>query len=230
MSFVGRHNGTAVADGVVDNARMNKAGEALIVPWEVQMMLEGRVFVAGTGVEEAGVAGIADLDDQTPVFGLVAPAGGVVVIPKWFRVYYDTEAGAAAEHIHLIYVQKEKAAFSAGTEMAAINCLGGANPRTAQGKLQYTLTSLTAITNDDNVPLTSREHILDDLISAEMAAADTQIETLGVSTLELIWRPTFPIGLYYGAALYFYGINATSRFNVSAAWIEVPEEDYLPEE
>ena len=230
MSFVSKFFASAVSDGVAGNARMNKAGEAVLTPWKIQMMLEGRVFIAGTGCEETGIAGIADLDEQTPVFGLVAPAGGIVTIPLWWKVYYDTEAAAAPEHIHLIYVQKDKAAFSAGTLLPAINALGGDNPRVAQAKLQYTLTSVTAITSAENVMLTSREHVLDNLWSVEGATGDTQIETLAPSIYELVWTPSFPIGLYDGAALYFYAIDATARYNVAAAWIEVPAETYLAEE
>ena len=219
---------SAAGDGSVVNPRLNKAREAVNTPWEIQMMLEGRVFMAGTGGEEAGVAGITDIDEQTPIFGLVAPSGGVVLKPLWFRVYYDTEAAAAPEHIALIYVQKAKAAYSAGTEMPAINCLGGDNPRTAQGKFQSTLSSLTAITSAQNVMLTGREHILNDLQSAEMIAADANIEMWNTSTMELNWTPQFPIGLYDGAGIYFYAIDATARYNAAAAWIEVPASTHLP--
>lgn len=226
--FVARNSGaSAVADGVAGNARMNKAGEAVSTPWEIQMMLEGRVFVAGTGVEEAGVAGIAALDEQTPVFGLVAPAGGVVMIPKVVKVHYDTEAGAAPVDMHVIYVQLDKAAFSAGTQLPPINCLGGANPRSAQGRLLHTLTALTAITSAQNVSLTHRLHILDNLQSTEMATGK-HVEDLNVSPMELVWEPEGPFGLYYGSAILFYAIDATARYNVMAQWIEVPADTYLP--
>lgn len=228
MSFVARHNASAVADGVAGNARMNKAGEIVSTPWEVQMMLEGRLFLAGTGIEANGVAGIAALDDTTPVFGLVAPAGGVVMIPKLLRFYYDTEAAAAPTNLHVAYVQKDKAAFAAGTAFTAINGLGGANPRTAQGKYQYTLSSVTAITATENVPLTSRLQILDNLISVEAATGKTALETFGESTMELRVTFDFPLGLYNGAALYFWGIDATTRYNTSAVWFEIPSDVYLP--
>jgi len=230
MGFVARNSGaTAVSDGVAGNARMNKAGEIVSTPWELQMMLEGRIFVAGTGVEEAGISGVADFSDETtPIVGLVAPAGGVVMLPLWIKIYYDTEAAAAPANTHLMYVQKTKAAFSAGTEKAAINCLGGANPRAAQGKLQVTLSSLTAITSDENVALTSRLHVLDNLMSGEMIAEDANVETFAPSPLELIWTPSFPIGLYYGSGIYFYAIDATAKYNVAAAWIELPASIYKP--
>jgi len=224
--FVGRHNASAVADNVAGNARMNKAGEMVSTPWELQMMLEGRVFVAGTGCEETGIAGIAALDVQTPVFGLTAPAGGIVAIPLWFKVYYDTEAGAAPAGMHLVYIQKDRVAFSAGTLLPAINALGGDNPRTAQAKFQHTLTALTDTAAADNVMLTSREHILDDLISTEGATGDAQIETLAPSIYEMVYTFPVPIGLYAGSGIYWYGIDATSRFNAAAAWIEVPASVY----
>lgn len=228
MSYVGRSAASAVSAGVAGNARMNLAGEAVNTPWEIQMLLEGRIFAAGTGMEETGIAGIADIDEQKPIFALVAPAGGVVLIPLWFRVYYDTEGAAAPEHIHLIYVQADKAAFSAGTALPSINCLGGANPRTAQGKFQHTLSSLTAITSAQNVQLTAREHILDDLISVE-AATGKDVERFNESNMELNYDlRKYPMGLYNGAGLYFHAIDATARYNANAGWIEVPADPYLP--
>jgi len=226
--FKALSNAARESSGNAVSGRTNLAGEIVSTPWEIQMLLEGRVFCAGTGIEEAGVAGIAALDEQTPVFGLVAPAGGVVMLPLWFKVHYDTEAGAAPVDMHLAYVQASKAAFSAGTEMTAINALGGDNPRAAQGKLQSTLTALTAITAAEYIALTSRLHILDNLQSAEMVATDVNIETMDRSPMELVWKPSFPIGLYNGAGIYFYAIDATSRFNVAVAWIEVPADVYLP--
>jgi len=230
MSFVGRYNASAVANGVANNGRMNKAGEIVSTPWATQMMFEGRVFIAGTGCEENGVAGTADLDETTPVFGLVSPAGGVVAIPLWFKVYYDTEAAAAPEHFHLVYVQKDKAAFSAGTLLPAINTIGGSNPRVAQAKLQHTLSSVTAITSAENVMLTSREHILTALFSVDGVTTFSNIEAPGLNIYELNWTPQFPIGLYAGSALYWYGIDATARYNVAAAWVEIPADVYLSEE
>jgi hypothetical protein len=226
--YIARHSASAVGDATAAAARLNKAGEIVSTPWEIQMMLEGRCFVAGTGAEEAGVAGIAALDEQTPVFGLVAPSGGTVMIPRVFRVHYDTEAGAAPADMHLVYVQLDKGATS-GTELPALNCLGGENPRAALGSLRHTLTALTAITSAQNVSLTSRLHILDNLQSAEMVATDANIETMDRSPMELIYDcRQFPIGLYGASALLFYAIDATARYNVSAAWIEVPSNIYVP--
>jgi len=228
MSFVGRYNASAVADGVAGNGRMNKAGEMISTPWDIQMMLEGRVFVAGAGCEETGIAGIAALDVQTPVFGLTAPAGGTVAIPLWFKVYYDTEAGAAPAGMHLVYIQKDRAAFSAGTLLPAINALGGATPKTAQAKLQHTLTALTDSAAAENVMLTSREHILDNLFSVEGVTTLPNLETPGLNIYEFNYVPQFPIGLYAGSGIYFYAIDATARYNVAAAWIEAPADVYMP--
>ncbi len=232
MGFIARLFGTSpVADGQVVNARVNKAGEVVSTPWEYQMMLEGRVFIAGTGLEEAGVAGIAAIDPETPVFGLVAPAGGVVLLPLWIRVYYDTE-GAAAGTMHWIYVQGDTSAYAAGTVLPAINCLGGSNPRVAQGRLLHTLTSVTDVAAAANVVIEERAHILDNFQSGEAVATDANIETPGGNnTFEQVIRPMqdiCPFGLYAGSMLHFNGIDATTRYNVAVAWIEVPADTYLP--
>lgn len=232
MSFVARISGaSAVSDGVAGNARMNKAGEIVSTPWEYQMMLEGRVFMAGTGLEEAGVDGEAAINDTTPSWALVAPAGDVVVIPLFFRAYFDTEGGAAPDW-HFIYVQADKSAYSAGTNMTAINALGGSNPRTAQGKLMNTLSSVTALSDAENVIMTERIHILDNFQSTEGATGKGgSIEFPGgKSVMELLWTPPCPIGLYAGSMVAFYTATATTdtKYNVAAAWIEIPANIYKP--
>jgi len=221
---------SAAADGVVVNPRLNKAREIVSTPWEIQMMLEGRVFVAGTGLEEDGVDGEAAIDDTTPSWALTAPAGDVVVIPLWFRAYFDTEGGAAPDW-HFIYVQADKSGYSAGTEMTAINCLGGSNPRSAQGKLQNTLSSLSAITASENVVLDERIHVLDNFQSVEAATGAPGVESPGgISTMQAIWTPSFPIGLYAGSFIGFYTATGTtdSKYNVGCAWIELPSDVYKP--
>ena len=229
MGFIAKLTGaSAVAEGQVVNARVNKAGEVVSMPWRVQMALEGRVYIAGTGLEEAGVAGIASINEQTPIFALVAPAGGVVMIPLWIRVYYDTEA-AGVVTMHWYYCQLDKAAFSAGTTLPAINCLGGDSPRSAQGRLLSTLTSLTAITAAQNVVIEERAHVLAQFQSAEADASQVNQQTPGGNnTFEQVTRPAFPIGLYAGSMLAFSAIDATARYNVAASWIELPSDSYLP--
>ena len=66
MDFVARHNPTRIATGATAPARMNQAEEMVQIPWVTQLCLEGRIFVAGTGIAEAGVDSEAALDDQTP--------------------------------------------------------------------------------------------------------------------------------------------------------------------
>jgi len=230
MSYIARSNATRVAAGATVGARTNLAGEIVSTPWETQMMLEGRVFIAGTGLEENGIAGIAAIDETTPVFGLVAPAGGVVMIPLWIRVYYDTE-GAAAQTMHWYYVQADKAAYAAGTVLPAINCLGGSTPRVAQGRLLYTLTGVTATTSAQNVVIEERAHVLDNFWSIEGVTTLANQETPGgnnVAQQSIVFKNIAPFGLADGSHILFCAIDATARYNIAAAWIEVPTDPYLP--
>ena len=238
MSGQVRHKAVRAADGAKQLARLNVAGEGVETPWILQQTLEGNVFYAGTGVAEAGVDGIGAADEQTPTFAIVAPPGGKVIIPIWARFYFDTEGGAAPSML-LNCVQATKGAYDAGTSMPSINALGGANPKTAQGRLINTLSALTAYVAAENVVLTERTNMLDNFISeqtitpaANLAYSHQETPGDGGNYLELNidFLTRFPLALHEGSFVAFNAVTGTtdSKYNVSACWVELDSTVYKP--
>ena len=231
MTFDARHNAVRVADGFGGAAaRVNQAGELIMTPWLTQMALEGRIFLAGHGHQEAAVTGQTAVDDQTPTFALAAPAVDTVVIPLWVNLYFHAEGGAAPNW-NFSYVQRTSALVGAGTNFTSLNALGGTDPSSAQATFQHTLTSITAITDPQNVIISRRQLILDNLISAEGVATDANLESTGLSIYEYDWVPPFPITLWKGSGIMFHCDTGTtgSDYKVSAAWLELPSGVYVPE-
>ncbi len=235
MTYVARPTPTRIAEGAKAPARMNQAEEIVQIPWFTQLGLEGRIFVAGHGVEEAGIDSEAALDDQTPSAALAAPLGGTIVIPLFFRAYFDTEGGAGAPSLLYAYVQENKGIAGAGTAQTAINCLGGARPRTAQAVFQTSLSSITAIAAAENVVLSERTHMLDNMITVEAVTTVQGVESIGNNgagtgaSYEYTWKPgSIPIVLKNGSALLFYAHTATtdSKYNYTMAWAEIDEDKY----
>ena len=223
-----QHSATRLADGITGPARLNQAHEIIAIPWVTQLMLEGRVFIAGHGVEEAGIDGESSLNEQTPSFALSQASSDVIAIPLFFRAYFDTQGGAAPD-MHLTYVQADKAIDGAGTAVTAISTLGGDSPRVPSAKCQTSLSGITAITSDQMVVLTERLHILNNFVSTEGATTNAGVEGPGRSTMELVWTPEMlfgapPFGLRNGASLLFYSSTAStdSKYNYTCMWAEVP--------
>jgi len=235
MTFVARHTPTRKDTGGPETpARMNQAEEMVQIPWFTQLCLEGRIFVAGHGIAEAGVDSEAALDDQTPSTSLSAPLGGIIVIPLYFRAYFDTEGGAGTPKMLLAYVQKDKGIAGTGTAFTAINCLGGTNPRTAQAKFQNTLSSITAIVAAENVVISERTHMLDNMISVEAVTTVQGVEVFHPrgggtgASYEFIWKPEMPVVLAAGSSMLFYAHTdgGDSKYNYTMAWAELDEDDY----
>lgn len=228
MTFYAR-TASAAATGDNSSARLNQAGEIVTVPWLTQMALEGRVFVGGHGVEEAGIDGEAAVNDTTPSFALTAP-NDTIVIPLWFRAYFDTEGGAAPDW-HLAYCQSSKGVSGAGTAVTAISTLGGTSPRASAAEAQTSLSGVTAIVAAEYVVLTERIHVLDNYVSAEAATTVAGAEAPGgrYSNMEAVYEfDKTPIALKAGSSVLFYTATGTtdSKYNYSMCWVELPNDVY----
>lgn len=230
MGFLSRHFGVRIANGVGANARVNQAEEIVGIPWLYQMALEGRVFCAGTGLEEAGVTTATTLADTAATFALVAPASGTLVIPVRLTCYQDTE-GDGANEIHLMYTQGDKSGFGGGTIMPAINALGGASPRAAQARFQSTVT-LDAIVASEYVSLTHRIHIIDNWQTTETDAGNgIGCENYGPSIFEFSYdflERKVPLVLTGESSISVHTNTATTgdTLNASMVWVELPADVY----
>lgn len=233
MGFVARFKAAVrPSDGAGANMRVNQAGEGIMTPWLIQMSLEGRVFVAGTGVEEAGVTTETTLADTAATFVLAAPSGGKIIIPIRFTTYQDTE-GDGANELHLAYCQSDKSGFSGGTIMPAINARGGSSPPTAVGRFSSTVT-LDAIVAAEYVSLTHRLHIIDNWQSTEAVAGDAAgTEGFGESRFELVYDfldKHVPLSLAEGSFISLHTNTATTgdTMNASMVWVELDSNVYIP--
>ena len=220
---------TVGSQGVPAPARLNANDELVTTPWLIQMALEGRVFTAGTGLEEGGVTTETTLADVAATFALAAPPAGTLVIPIDFRAYYGTE-GDGVQEIFLMYCQTDKSAYTGGTEMPALNLRGGGNPPAAQGKFSSTVT-LDAIVAAEYVTLNQREHIADNYLTVESVKAGGQDESFGSDLFT--FRHNFqqmgtPIILYNNSFISFHTNTATTgdTLNASATWVELPASAY----
>lgn len=215
-------------------ARLGRHGQIVPIPLLMALTLEGRVFTAGHGIEETATSNVASgtFDEQKPMFHLRAPTGGTIVVPISVTVRMHAEGGAAPV-IRFAYVQADRIAAGSGTSQEAtiLSCMGGTQIRRAQAILEHTVTSTTAITNDENVALMTRDSMLDNIISAEMIAADSAIETPSRGTLEWVYEPIVPFMLYKGSALAAWSNTNTSSSTWSMVWqwAELDAGKYLPD-
>lgn len=231
MGFFSRHKvAVRPGDGQNANMRVNQAGEGIMTPWLYQMALEGRVFVAGTGVEEGAVNTETTLADTAATFALASPSGGTLIVPVRFAAYFDTE-GNGAQELHLAYCQSDKSAYDGGAILPAINARGGSNPPAAAGRFQSTVT-LDAIVAAEYVSLEMRLHVLDNFLSVE-AATQQNTEGPGQSVFQFSYdflEKHVPLILDAGAFIAFYTNTGTSAdgYNGSMVWVELPSSVYLP--
>ena len=210
-----------VSAGAPAQARIGPPGMVVPIPLLMALTMEGRVFTAGHGIEETATSNLnnATFNEQSPMFHLRAPTGGTIVVPIQVIVRMHGEGGNTP-NLRFAYVQADRIAAGSGTsqEVTILSCMGGTQIRKAQAILEHTVTSTTAITNDENVALMIRNDMRDNLISAEMIAADSAIETPNRGTLEWVYEPIAPFMLYKGSALAVWSNTDTASTTWSMVW------------
>lgn len=228
MNFVARHSASRIGSGIGGSARINQAEEIVGIPWLYQLALEGNVYLAGTGIAEAGIDDDDGVLDEEGLLVLQAPSSGKLIIPLYMRAYFDTEQ-AQVPSIMVAYIQASKTwGATTGTALTGINVLGGANPKTQAALVWVQAVTDAAVSDAENVVLTERTHLLASFITNEMATTDVAVESPGVSTTEFIWTPDFPITLAAGSSILFQAFtpSAQSKYNVTVAWAELDSNVY----
>jgi hypothetical protein len=204
-------------------------------PFLTQLALEGRIFMAGHGLEEAATDGIiTTLDETTPTFMLMAPASGTIVLPIWAEIRLMTEGGAAPD-AYLSYVGVDRSSGPAYTALDKIP-VGrlAADAVTSAAIAGKTITTVTAITSAQTVLLARRAEMLDNGISVEGATTVVGQENMGRNTLALefdFWNKFHgAFALYQGQSVMFHTKTATtvSAYGVSFIWAEIPSSVYKP--
>jgi|SRR3990167_533875 len=235
LSFITRHAGVRVSTGVASAARVNQAEMLVTMPWLTQLALEGRVFMAGHGLEETATDGIiTTLDETTPTFILMAPASGTVVLPIWAEFRLTTE-GDAAPDAYLSYVGVDRSSGLTKTDLDKVP-VGrlSADAATSAAICAKTVSTVTAITSAQTVLLARRSEVLDNLISVEAATTRAQIQSLAFDPLGLSFDFIGKFGgaftLYQGQSIMFHTRTSTavSVYSVSFVWAELPSSVYVP--
>ncbi len=228
MGFISRHSASRIGAGIGGAARINQAEEIIGIPWLYQLALQGDVYLAGTGIAEAGIDDDDGVLDEEGLLVLQAPSSGTLVIPLYMRAYFDTEQ-AQVPAIMVAYIQASKTwGATTGTATTGINALGGASPNTQSALVWTAAVTDAAVSDAENVVLSERTHLLASFITNEMATTDVAVESPGVSTTEFTWVPDFPIILSTGASLLFQAFTPTARskYNTTVAWAELDSSVY----
>ena len=196
------------ADGVAAALRLGRDGSGIFRSSQEQLALEGKLFIAGVGIEGTALTGRTALDDTTPDIWLQSPSGGNVLIrPTWLEIMVTAEGGAAPDW-YLAAVGANIAIATAGTTVTPLSFgkVGGTSAAILQ-----TLPTVGAITNAQNVRLASSESALDNLISVEHATgANTDKEDMMSSLTRIRFEFPYPLYLADGQAIAFYSATGTT--------------------
>lgn len=227
-NFISRTSPTNVGSGQGIAAATNVAEELRCAPWLFDKAIEGSIFMAGYGIELAATDGEAALDDTTPTFILMAPASGTIVIPIWGQFRCVAEGGAA-QATYLTYIGVDRTSGATYTALSKLQIGGSATTSAAiAGK---SVSTLTAITDPQNILLDRRANILDNLISTEMATTkEVQTFSKDPLTLEVNFINKFGGAFYLagGRSIAFYSATGTtdSTYSCSIMWAEIPAATY----
>src|SRR3990167_9691011 len=106
-------------DGTPSPIRLGRDGSAIVRSQVEQLGMEGKIFIAGGGLEGTALTGQTSLAETTPAIWLAAPPGGnVLVRPLWFEALISAEGGAAPDW-YLSVVTASIAITTAGTAVTA---------------------------------------------------------------------------------------------------------------
>lgn len=205
---IGHVSSSFGADGVAAAMRLGRDGSVITRDFIWQLALEGKIFVAGHGLEESAQTGRTSLDETTPDIHLKSPVGGnVLIVPLYFEALVTSEGGAAPDwHVNVITVDK------------AITTAGTAQTPQSLGKVGVTsaavvshVPTLAAYTSLENKLLASSRNALDNLISVESATgANTDKDDYMNNRTKIVWAPRVPVVLVDGQAWCFYSATGTT--------------------
>ncbi len=214
------------SQGVEIGPSLNPHGQLISVPWIYNLMLQGRIYTGGYGIEATHPDGEADLDDTNPTVMLRAPDQGVVVIPLYVRLRITTEGGAAPTG-YLTQIStgtNSPIAYTSGTNIQVLNALGGAR-RGPSARFEHTVT-IGAVADAQNNQIWEADDLLDNLQTVEMVTTKN-IDTVDgrITAVTIPFYPHIPIGLCRGDMLNFYAETGTtdSKWLPYFVWAEVDE-------
>lgn len=196
------------ADGTAAAMRLGRDGSAIVRSHVEQLGMEGKIFIAGIGLEGTALTGQTSLAETTPAIWLASPAGGnILVRPLWFEALVTAEGGAAPDW-YLSVVTASIAITTAGTTVTpqSIGKVGATSAAILQ-----TAPTTAAWTSAQNVRLRSSENALDNLISVEhVTGANTDKDDYMNSLTTIRYEFPFPLYLADGQAFAFHSATGTT--------------------
>ena len=200
---------SAGADGSAAAIRLGRDGSAIVRSQVEQLGMEGKIFIAGVGLEGTALTGQTSLAETTPAIWLAAPPGGnVLVRPLWFEALVSAEGGGAPDW-YLSLVTASIGITTAGTTVTAqsIGKVGASSAAILQ-----TAPTTAAWTNAQNVRLRSSENALDNYISVEQVtkAAGTKQDDYMNRGTTIFYEFPFPLYLADGQAFAFHSATGTT--------------------
>lgn len=192
----------------------------------MRWLVEGKIFSAGVGYENAGIDDDADTkEDLTPTAGLVCPSSGdVYILPILARMNIHTEGGNVPRIACTISRAAEDVVtslFATGTAMPSIHNHNSKFTNKPNAKALYNLTS-SAMTEPDFIML--------ELAQAADNPTSGTTDTGLAFTKGTVWELNLlsdPYLLSSGAALYLYPNTNTGRTKYCPyiTWAELTLDD-----
>lgn len=179
--------------------RTSVRNELVIADSKYQMVADGRVYIAGIGVEDTPIADQATLSDQAPMLALQAPDSGTVVIPLAVICDIDVEGGAAVTEFDIVYDDADR--NCSGIELTDIRNARGDGPNTPKASALY------AVTADAGDGVTLRHY--------EWPTQILSTEAIDENSGHIVWTPEdmggVPLFLVNGGSLLVYSVTGSTR-------------------
>jgi len=229
-NFISRKVASVIGAGQGVSAATNLAEELRTIPWLTQLALEGKVYIAGYGLEETTTDDVADtLDETTPLFMLMAPSSGTIIVPIQAKFSLTAEGGGIPA-AYLGYVGVDRVTTTTYTAMEKLQICGAATSSAALCGL--TVSAVPAITDPQNVLLERRANLLDNMTSVEAVTTLPNIQTWDRDPLSMevnfIDRYSGSLLLYKGTSIMFWAETTTSvsDYICEFVWAELPSSVY----
>jgi len=215
-------------NNVARGAKVTVNRDIVTLPTLWKLASQGKVFEAGAGLEDTGIAAYASINEQYPTFALQAPSNTTtLVIPILLKVAL-TDDGSALTEISVAFTKPAGLCATAlvitGTAFTSKHALLKSNPaQTSQTALAtYTNTLTGALVAADFVEY-ERRIAIDAVLTSGLVAMDGPSNVFKAKFLE----EGAPHIMSSGAAMLVYVKNSTTDAKAKCyiQWAEVSEDD-----
>lgn len=201
-------------DGNLVGMRGLRDGTALYAPWELALVMEGKVFGANAGTITTGIAGHATADADQPEFAIRAAADTLVILPLYLEAgaqSFETTLG-----IHSVFwaISNIDVANGTSTGITPINL-------NLSSSTAVSATVRSAYTGNGTDPLTAGNFFE---LTRAAGVFDSDAATSGVLGLKAVWSSKqdagIPILARTGSIVGYGEGGTTANFFFTAKWAE----------